>query len=154
MPTPNEPPATYNKSRTARLARARLARHLQGFAEDEQIWWHVQDKVPEAWATLAEDIDSPEPRSKITLRLDDSVVKFYRALGPGYQAHMNRVLATYAQMQIGQIERQRSSMRELAEEYSPLLSDDARDTYVGLRPLVADMHPEQLEAMDRLFGVR
>lgn len=57
-------------------------------------------------------------------------------------------------MQIGQIERQRSSMRELAEEYSPLLSDDARDTYVGLRPLVADMHPEQLEAMDRLFGVR
>ncbi|MGJ8584296.1 MAG: BrnA antitoxin family protein [Marinosulfonomonas sp.] len=154
MPTPTEPPATYNKTRTARLARTRLARHLQGFAEDEKIWWHVQDKVPEAWATLAEDIDSPEPRSKITLRLDDSVAKFYRALGPGYQAHMNRVLATYAQMQIGQIERQRQTMREVAEEYGTVLSDEARETYIELRPQVADMHPEQLEAMDMLFGVR
>lgn len=154
MTTPTEPPASYNKSRTARLARTRLARHLQGFDDDEKIWWHVQRKVPEAWATLAEDIDSPEPRRKVTLRLDDSVVRFFRALGPGYQAHMNRVLATYAQMQIGQIERQRQTMREIADEYGTVFSDEARETYIELRPTVADMEPAQLDALDLLFGVK
>ena len=48
-------------------------------------------------------MDVTERKVKITIRLDESVVKFYRAMGVGYQARMNRVLQTYAQMQIAQV---------------------------------------------------
>ena len=45
-------PHRLRQTRTARMARARLARHLQGFGSDRDLWWRVQDLVPEAWATV------------------------------------------------------------------------------------------------------
>ena len=42
------------------------------------------------------------PKTKITLRLDESVAKFFRAMGPGYQARINRILGTWAQLKIGE----------------------------------------------------
>ncbi len=41
-----------------------------------------------------------EKKVQVTIRLDESVAKFYRAMGRGYQGRINRVLATYAQMRI------------------------------------------------------
>ncbi len=64
---------------------------------------HIRDNIPRAWATLEQDIDVTEKRTKITLRLDVSVAQFYRAMGNGYQARINRVLATYAQLRISQL---------------------------------------------------
>ncbi len=37
---------------------------------------------------------------RITLRVDRSVAKFFRAMGPGYQARINRVLRTYARFRM------------------------------------------------------
>jgi len=42
---------------------------------------------------------------KMSLYLDESVARFYRAMGTGYQARINRILATFAQMRISQVKR-------------------------------------------------
>ena len=80
---------------------------------NEGAWeYYVQSQVPEAWETLEQDIDVDEPKEKITIYLDASVAKFYKAMGRGYQARVNRILATLAQMRIAQIKRLDEMMEE------------------------------------------
>ena len=96
MPRPRMGP------KSQRLAEKRLKLLLIDL-HDEHVPFEAEWSIPEAWATLEDDIDVTEKKLKISLRLDESVVKFYRAMGQGYQARMNRVLQTYAQMKIAQV---------------------------------------------------
>ena len=85
-----------------RIARDRIARFLyeQAMNEDDILPLHLAQAVPEAWHTLEHDLDVVEPKIKVTLRLDASVAKFYRAMGQGYQARISRILALWAHMKI------------------------------------------------------
>lgn len=93
------------ETRTQRLARERLTKHLYGLSRDDAWVREIQALVPDAWQALEADLPVEEEKIKITLRLDESVAKFFRATGPGYQARINRVLATYAQMRIAEVYR-------------------------------------------------
>ncbi|MCP3971032.1 MAG: BrnA antitoxin family protein [Rhodobacteraceae bacterium] len=92
-------------TRTQRLYFERLRLYGHQVKQEEPFDYHVQSLVPEAWDTLEKDIDVDEAKVKVTLLLDTSVAKFYRAMGRGYQSRINRILATFAQMRIGQIRR-------------------------------------------------
>lgn len=112
-----------SQTKTARLARERLRRALAGLEEDADLWATVQETAPEAWGTLEQDLDLPEKRVKITLRLDASVAAFFRGTGPNYGERINRVLATWAQMQIGEVRRETERLtreRALAERRAEL----------------------------------
>lgn len=89
-----------SRPKTQRIAKEKLGRYLQIARLDDELTELVRDLVPQAWHRLEHDIDVEEPKVKITLRLDRSVAKFYRAWGNGYQARINRILATYAQTRI------------------------------------------------------
>lgn len=102
----------HAKTKTQRLYVERLLLNAEHLRTEEVYDYHVQAQVPEAWDTLEQDIDVIEPKVKITLRLDDSVAKFYRAMGQGYQTRMNRILATFAQMRMAQVTR----LEEMLEE--------------------------------------
>jgi len=92
-----------SNSKSARLSKERICRLAYDLeCEGASPWW-VREIVPEAWDTLEQDVDVPERKVQISLRLDESVAKFFRASGPGYQARINRVLALFAQMRIAQI---------------------------------------------------
>jgi len=94
----------HGRSRSARHAYERLI--LSAYAEEAEknnSRYDLRDVIPEAWEALEHDIDLPEPRVKTTLYLDKSVSAFYRAMGPGWQNAINRVLATYAQMRIADV---------------------------------------------------
>ncbi|WP_417248363.1 BrnA antitoxin family protein [Celeribacter sp.] len=91
-------------TKTKRLALERLSRTAEALRRFEPMDWDVRDVVPEAWKTLEQDVDVAEKKVKITLRLDESVAKFFRAQGEGYQARINHVLATFAQMKIAQVD--------------------------------------------------
>jgi uncharacterized protein (DUF4415 family) len=154
-PTPQPaPPARFRQTRTARLARARLARHLQGFGDDRALWWKVQDAVPEAWATVEEDIDCEEPKVKITLRLDASVARLFRAMGPGYQARINLILATYAQMQMAEVARERRGMLDLIDEFGVVQSEEARQAYLALREAGGAFDANARAKLDAAFGTK
>ncbi|MBT8408002.1 MAG: hypothetical protein KJN93_00060 [Alphaproteobacteria bacterium] len=47
-------------TRAARLARARLDRRAGKLVENVDIWRYLQKSVPEARATLEQDVDVPE----------------------------------------------------------------------------------------------
>lgn len=93
-------PNTRPKSQ--RIAKEKLGRLLQLADLEDDVNTLVREKVPQAWHRLEHDIDVEEPKVKITLRVDRSVAKFYRAWGNGYQARINRILATYAQARIAE----------------------------------------------------
>ncbi len=139
----------FRQTETARMARRRLSRHLEGLESDQGLWVRVQSVAPEAWATLEEDIWCDEPKVKITLRIDASVAKFYRAMGPGYQARMNRVLASFAQMRIGEVEREARSLRELLDAYGPEVSDRLRQSWIEVPDVVKEGLGEEAVFWDR-----
>lgn len=47
------------------------------------------------WGTLGSSDPVAPHKTKVTLRLDDDVLKWYRKLGSGYQARINQVLRIY-----------------------------------------------------------
>ena len=88
-------------SKAERMARQGMIRVMQEETlAQSDLSLELRDRVPEAWHTLEHDLDVEEPKTKITLRLDDSVARFYRAMGPGYQARISRILALWAHMKI------------------------------------------------------
>ncbi len=105
-----KPPARRAGSRAERLARERLLRNLRALEDESTLDHAVRDLIPEAWATLEEDLDVEERKVRVTLMLDESVAKFFRAMGKGYQARINRILATYAQMKIARVRRLEEEM--------------------------------------------
>jgi len=94
-----KPVPAASLTRSERIARDRLFRHLWE-GRDDHLSEAMREQVPEAWHTLEYDLDVTEPKVKLTLYLDASTAKFYRAMGPGYQGRINRILATWAQMKI------------------------------------------------------
>ena len=63
-----------------------------------------------------------EPKVKVTLYLDASVARFFRAMGNGYQARINRVLSTWAQMKIAGMLRERE---EIERRFGWVMARDA-----------------------------
>ncbi len=108
-------------SKTQRLYFERARLNAAGLAEEDSWDYFVQAQVPEAWDTLEQDIDVDEPKEKITIYLDTSVAKFYKAMGRGYQARVNRVLATFAQMCIAQVKRLNEMMEEELAQIEAML---------------------------------
>jgi uncharacterized protein (DUF4415 family) len=103
-PMPDRKSAPSRKpTKSSRLIYERLQRNLFRLDEDSIFDYNLKTQIPAAWATLEQDLDVQERRIKVTLLLDESVAKFYRTMGKGYQRRVNRVLATYAQMRMGDL---------------------------------------------------
>ncbi|WP_394179867.1 BrnA antitoxin family protein [Yoonia maritima] len=119
-------------SKAQRIARQKMMRYLYEENIDEtDLSLELRDKVPLAWHTLEHDLDVEEPKVKITLRLDESVAKFYRAMGPGYQARISRILGLWANMKIGEALR----MEEAIYAQMKILNGQDRDAAAqGERP--------------------
>jgi len=101
LPKPWMSKATGTKSR--RMAEARFHQLLY-FASNEGNGFLEEAKreVPEAWLTLEMDIETDAPKQKVSLYLDQAVVKMYRAMGRGYQGRINRILETWMQMKLAE----------------------------------------------------
>ncbi len=52
-------------------------------------------QIPDAWREIARDRALPKRKTPVTLRVDEDVAKWFRALGQGYQTRMNQVLRAY-----------------------------------------------------------
>ncbi|MEO0924043.1 MAG: BrnA antitoxin family protein [Pseudomonadota bacterium] len=105
-------------TKTKRLATERF-RNLMltlDWDDEDRFLEVVRRNVPDAWHTLEMDVDVAEPKEKVTLYLDRSVVKAFRATGHGYQARINRLLQTYMQMRIAEFKAlERTQMEEVVK---------------------------------------
>jgi uncharacterized protein (DUF4415 family) len=120
----------YRLSKTERIARGRLLQHLWE-ARADALEESLAAEVPEAWHTLEADLDVVERKVKVTLYLDASVARVFRAMGVGYQARINRILATWVQMKIAGLMRERA---EIERRFSWLMARDAAALEEGQEP--------------------
>lgn len=52
--------------------------------------------LPQGWDEIWHDIDRRDPkRVPVTMRMDADVVRFFKAMGEGYQGRINRVLRMF-----------------------------------------------------------
>lgn len=93
----------YKLTKTERLARRRMIWNLWRAGEDDVPLDEVRTEVPDAWHIIVEDIDCHEPKEKVTLYLDRSVARSFRAMGKGYQARINRILQTWLQLKMANL---------------------------------------------------
>lgn len=102
LPPSRSLPARPRGSKAQRQARAELGRNLLLLTTESWVTGAIREAVPDAWHRLELDVEVQEPKEKVTLYLDQSVARFYRAMGKGYHARINRLLATWAQMKIAE----------------------------------------------------
>ena len=95
-------PQKRPQTKAAQNARAQLIWDLTYLRRERLVSTDIRDEVPEAWHTLEADIEAEETKEKVTLYLDRSVARFYKAMGKGYQTRINRLLRTWAQMKIAE----------------------------------------------------
>ena len=76
-----------------------LAGSLRGLEVD--IHWGLDgsDRIPAAWAKIASEPYCPT-KTHLTLRLDEDVLRFFRATGQGYLTRINKVLRAYMQARL------------------------------------------------------
>lgn len=111
---------TTRITRTERIARDRVSYHIWRMDRDAEISdITLRENVPEAWHTIMEDYDCEEPKVKVTLYLDKSVAKVFRAMGRGYQARINRILQTWIQLRAANLlEVERNLMVRMGREFA------------------------------------
>ncbi len=72
---------------------------LQGELDDVMTYMRqslrVIEMIPDAWHSIEEKVPVRPRKTKVTAAYDAEVVKFFRAMGHGYQARMNQVLKIY-----------------------------------------------------------
>jgi uncharacterized protein (DUF4415 family) len=65
-------------------------------AEVERLADEDDGPLPEGWESTVE-LGVPEPRQSIHIRVDASVLRWFKSHGPGYQTRMNAVLRAFVQ---------------------------------------------------------
>ncbi len=60
--------------------------------------------MPAAWHDIWKDEDRRDARrTRVTMRMDADVVKFFKAMGPGYQERINRILRTFMHFRLAKV---------------------------------------------------
>lgn len=62
-------------------------------AEMEERWFN--HSLPEDWQGLFADMEIDKAKTRVTLRLDTDMVRWFRKTGPGYGQLINRILRVY-----------------------------------------------------------
>lgn len=100
MPTPTRTgptrpaPALTKAERDRAIAYHRLARTMRELEAD--LRWGLTDslRIPAAWHEMLRE-PAAARKAKLTLRVDEDVAAFFRAMGPGHLARMNAVLRAF-----------------------------------------------------------
>lgn len=89
--TSEELSAADDRSDWRRVARL-TDREIEAAVEEDRDAAPILD---ETFWDNAQLVDPGHPKTTITMRLDDDVLTYFKAGGPGYQSRMNAVLRAY-----------------------------------------------------------
>jgi len=121
------------RTKRQRIAEEMATKDLAWLEMSRHVPYSLEKRAPKDWFTIRHDFDCTEPKVKLTLYLDKSVVTVFKAMGKGYQARINRILSAYLHMEVAGFydgwERLKKRRREFDEEYDALqwLEDQERE---------------------------
>lgn len=75
-------------------ARIQLMYELEELQTDLSTHW-MDQSLPQDWTGMEWHAPIGRHRTRVTLRIDSDMLRWFRKLGPGYQARINRVLRVY-----------------------------------------------------------
>ena len=124
-----------------------LAGTLRDLEEDLRWGLEGSDRIPAAWTAIALEAVVPA-KTHLTLRVDDDVVKFFRAMGRGYLTQMNRVLRAFMEARLAGVVKGAE-----AKVYEPTLMEryvmlGAEVVELGLRRNARDRLGRDTEDLD------
>ncbi|MEL6609703.1 MAG: BrnA antitoxin family protein [Pseudomonadota bacterium] len=91
-------------TQTQRIAWMRSTEALRASEYDLYDTLNRAETIPNEWHDIwREGEDRDTARTRITIKLDADVVKFFRAMGPGYQPRMNRVLRAFMYSRLARV---------------------------------------------------
>lgn len=98
-----EAPEGKRRSRRHHLAQLSAERTVARIATEVRAAKTRELYVPDGWEDLADAYPVQPRRARVTLLLEEPVLKFYRSHGAGYQRIINDVLALYAELRLAKI---------------------------------------------------
>lgn len=132
-------PALTKAERDRAIAYHELACTMRDLEAD--LRWGLNDshRIPAEWRAML--IEPAVARKvKLTLRLDEDVARFFRAMGPGYLTRMNNVLRTFMLTRLAGV----ATGPEMVG-YRPTAEEEAR----SLRREVLDRAAAEMAARER-----
>lgn len=84
-------------SKTEERSFTRMLEELEAQEWAFERFKRTRSLVPEGWQAAARRAPVAPRKAKLTLSLDDDMIKWFRGLGRGYQPRMNAVLRAYMQ---------------------------------------------------------
>ena len=124
-----------------------LAVTLRDLETDLRWGLDGSDRIPAAWTEIAL-MPAVAGKTPVTIRVDEDVVKFFRAMGRGYLTQMNRVLRAFMEARLaGVVKGAEAAVYEpsLMEQYMVL---GAEVVELGLRRNARDRLGKDTEDMD------
>lgn len=124
-----------------------LAETLRDLEEDLRWGLEGSDRIPAAWTEIAL-VPVVAGKTQMTLRVDEDVVKFFRAMGRGYLTQMNRVLRAFMEARLAGVVKGAE-----AKVYEPTLTEQylmlgAEVVELGIRRNARDRLGRDTEDMD------
>jgi hypothetical protein len=80
-------------------------------------------RIPAAWHAIAQDRQTPA-KTKITLRLDEDVIRFFRSMGQGHLTRMNAVLRAFMLARLAEVVKAEARYEMTAKEVEHRLRDE------------------------------
>lgn len=132
-------PALTKADRDRAIAYHRLANTMRELEAD--LRWGLNDslRIPSEWRALLRE-PAVARKVKLTLRIDDDVATFFRAMGPGHLSRMNAVLRAFMLTRLSGV----ATGPEMVG-YRPTAEEEAR----SLRREVLDRAAAEMEARER-----
>ena len=80
-------------------------------------------RIPAAWHAIAQDRQTPA-KTKITLRLDEDVIRFFRSMGQGHLTRMNAVLRAFMLARLAEVVKAEARYEMTAKEVEHRIRDE------------------------------
>ncbi|AUH32725.1 BrnA antitoxin family protein [Paracoccus tegillarcae] len=102
-------------------------------------------RIPDEWHRIARQKDSSK-KTRVTLRLDDDVVRFCRSMGPDWQVRINRIIAVWMHARL-------AGLIEGPETMDYLRRGSEDEAFEDQRPHWGDdLSLSQREMLERTYG--
>lgn len=79
---------------TRARARSEMMHELERLQEELNARW-LEQCLPEDWNGLDSHLPPDRHKTRVTVRLDSDMVRWFRKTGPGYGARINAILRIY-----------------------------------------------------------
>lgn len=92
---------------------------------ESDLRWRLDGsvRIPADWHKLAQEPSQPT-KTKVTLRVDDDVIRFFRAMGPGHLNRMNAVLRTFMLARLAEVVKDYADYHPTPQEVEHRIRDE------------------------------